>query len=85
MKGAHAGSSFADQLCTVLDAVEGVTTRVNEVLALREAQDKTLGKATLERLEAIRSNLDELLTRANEPTVQELQEKKFAQLEKLLR
>ena len=85
LKGAHAGSSFADQLSSVLDAVEGVTTRANEVLVLREAHDKTLGKATLERLEAIRSNLDELLTRANEPTVQELQSVKFAQLEKLLR
>ena len=85
LKGAHAGSSFADQLCAVLDAVEGVTTRANEVLVLREAHDKTLGKATLERLEAIRSNLDELLTRANEPTVQELQAVKFAQLEKLLK
>jgi phage head maturation protease len=85
LKGAHAGSSFADQLSSVLDAVEGVTTRANEVLVLREAQDKTLGKSTLERLEAIRSNLDELLTRANEPTVQELQDLKFAQLEKLLK
>jgi hypothetical protein len=85
LKGAHAGSSFADQLSSVLDAVEGVTTRATEVLVLREAQDKTLGKSTLERLEAIRSNLDELLTRANEPTVQELQAVKFAQLEKLLK
>jgi hypothetical protein len=53
------------------------------VQALRQAQDKHLGKTTLERLEVIRGNLDELLTRANEPTAQELQDLKFAQLEKL--
>jgi phage head maturation protease len=83
LKEAHAGISFADELSTVLDAVEKVTTRANEVQALRQAQDKHLGKTTLERLEVIRGNLDELLTRANEPTAQELQDLKFAQLEKL--
>jgi phage head maturation protease len=83
LKEAHAGISFADELSTVLDAVEKVTTRASEVQALRQAQDKHLGKTTLERLEVIRGNLDELLTRANEPTAQELQDLKFAQLEKL--
>jgi phage head maturation protease len=83
LKEAHAGISFADELSSVLDAVEKVTTRASEVQALRHAQEKHLGKTTLERLEVIRGNLDELLTRANEPTAQELQDLKFAQLEKL--
>lgn len=85
LKEAHAGKSFADELSSVLDAVETVTTRATEVLALREAQDKNLGKASVEKLEAIRSNLDELLNKVNEPTVQELQARKFYQLEKLLK
>jgi len=85
LKEAPAGKSFADELSSVLDAVEMVTTRANEVLSLREAQDKNLGKASVEKLEAIRSNLDELLNKVNEPTVQELQTRKFYQLEKLLK
>jgi phage head maturation protease len=85
LKEAHAGISFADELSTVLDAVEKVTNRASEVQSLRQAQDKHLGKTTLERLEVIRGNLDELLTRANEPTAQELQDLKFAQLEKLVK
>ena len=56
-----AGLPFAEKLDAVLAAVEGVSKQAGEIKALREKEGRTLSKDRRERLEAIKSRLDELL------------------------
>lgn len=81
----HAGITLADQLANALGAIRLVTERASEVATLRCADNKTLGKSTLESIHALRSELDALIAQAEMPTALERQQAKFDQLQDILK
>jgi phage head maturation protease len=81
----HAGITLADQLANALGALQVVTTRASEVATLRCADNKTLGKTTLESIHALRSELDALIAQAEMPTALERQQAKFDQIQDILK
>lgn len=84
VSGTPVGVSLADQITTALGAVEMVTERATDVLALRSSNDKTLGKTTLERLYEVREALDALISKAEQPTAYERQQEKLKLAEGLI-
>lgn len=80
----HVGLSLSDQIDIVLDAIEVVNQRASEVLELRQANDKTLGKATIEKLTEVRDELSALIYKAEAPARLERQQSKFARLKEIL-
>jgi phage head maturation protease len=81
----HAGITLADQLANALGALRLVTTRATEVATLRCADNKTLGKTTLESIHALRTELDALIAQAEMPTALERQQAKFDQIKDILK
>jgi hypothetical protein len=81
----HAGITLADQLANALGALRLVTTRASEVATLRHADNKTLGKSTLESIHALRTELDALIAQAEMPTALERQQAKFDQIKDILK
>lgn len=82
---ALAGRTLADQLADALGALRMVTKRAVEVLELRSADNKTLGKSTWDSIHSLRSELDELIAKAEMPTALEKQEARFAEIGELLK
>jgi phage head maturation protease len=80
-----AGITLADQLANALDALRLVTERASEVATLRCADNKTLGKSTLESIHALRTELDALIAQAEMPTALERQQAKFDQIQDILK
>ena len=59
--GTPDGLTLADQLTNALGALEAVTTRSEEIHAIRSGENKQLGKDTLAKLAQIRDRIDSLL------------------------
>lgn len=59
--GTPDGLTLADQLTNALGAIEAVTTRSEEIHAIRSGENKQLGKDTLAKLTQIRDRINSLL------------------------
>jgi phage head maturation protease len=81
----HAGITLADQLANALGALKSVITRASEVATLRCADNKALGKTTLETIHELRTELDALIAQAEMPTALERQQAKFDQVKEILK
>ena len=79
------GISLADQLEAILESVEAVTRRAEEVQALRSSAQKSIGKTTLEKVKELRDNLSSLISKAEEPTALQRQKEQFNRVKELLK